>query len=191
MHPLVKEYLDGKIDEQNKVLQIKINEQNKVLQKKKEKLLIELGLFEKEYSPENKSSNEYPFFEYDEKAGISRYYKKVPVEVSDSVYEEILKYQNQDDTDDTDDTIESVSNKSGISIVFKILAWITFIGGFISGFVFGMVEVTKGTYYTHTSTEFSFTLALTYWAVSFVSGMVFLGFAEVIQLLTDIKNAKQ
>ena len=39
--------------------------------------------------------------------------------------------------------------------------------------------------------KFSLTTALICWSISFVSGMMFLGFAEVIQLLTDIKYKKR
>ena len=65
------------------------------------------------------------------------------------------------------------------------MAWIIFIGGLIAGIVLGNVDVSYS-YYTYK--EFSFAIALTYWAISFISGMVFLGFAEIIQLLSDIKE---
>lgn len=105
--------------------------------------------------------------------------------MSDSEYAEILKYQK--DTSGTNND-QTVSYTNSLSTAFKALAWIIFIGGFISGIVFGRVEVTKGYYYTYTETEFSFTLALIYWAASFIGGMFFLGFSEIIRLLTDIKH---
>ena len=163
MHPLVQDYLSKKV-----------NEKNELALKKKNELLLELNLFEKEYSDKNKYSSDYPFSEYDNQTGTSKYYKKIPIQVSDDEYSEILKYQKQE-----------TKPTNTISTVFEVLAWIVFIGGFIAGIALGNVEV-EGYYSSHS--EFSFAIALTYWAVSFVSGMFFLGFAEIIQLLTDIKN---
>lgn len=72
--------------------------------------------------------------------------------------------------------------KNTMSSVLTVIAWITFIGGFISGIVLARDS------YSHTDAVFSFTVALTYWAVSFISGIFILGFAEIIKLLNDIKN---
>jgi len=166
MHQLVQEYLNKKS-----------NEKSELALKKRNDLLLELGLFEKEYSDKNEYSTEFPESEWDNQANTSKYYRKVPVQVSDEEYSEILKYQKQE-----------AKPLNAISTVFTVLAWIVFFGGFIAGIVFGNVEVTKGYKSTYTETEFSFALALTYWAISFVSGMFFLGLAEIIQLLTDIKN---
>ena len=64
-----------------------------------------------------------------------------------------------------------------ISIIFKVLACMVFIGGFIAGLIAGFV--------------FARTLLVTliYWASGFISGIVFLGFSEIIQLLYEIKNS--
>lgn len=78
--------------------------------------------------------------------------------------------------------------KNSVASALTAIAWIVFITGFIVGIVLGNVEVTKGTYFTYTDTEFSFTVAITYWAISFVSGIFILGFAELIKLLNDINN---
>ncbi len=174
MHQLVQDYLNKK-------------EKESIERSRKEKndLLIKLGLYEKVYSEKNLYSSEYPEREWDAKSDSNRYFKKVPVEVSDSEYAEILKYQK--DTSGTNND-QTVSYTNSLSTAFKALAWIIFIGGFISGIVFGRVEVTKGYYYTYNETEFSFTLALIYWAASFIGGMFFLGFSEIIRLLTDIKH---
>ncbi len=203
MHQLVQDYLNKKENE-SKARQLK----------EKNDLLIKLGLYEKEYSANNRYSYMYTEREWDRELGTYRYFRKVPVEVSDSEYEEILKYQNQD-TDsadryfkkvpvevsdskykeipkyqkqDTDSADDSYTNT--ISTALKVIAWIVFIGGFICGIVLGNVEVVKGVYYTYTDTEFSFAHAFTYWAISFISGMSFLGFAEIIKLLTDIKHKR-
>ena len=173
MHQSVQNYLNKKENE-SKARQLK----------EKNDLLIKLGLYEKEYSADGRYSYMYKEREWDSQSDTHRYFRKVPVEVSDSEYEEILKYQKLD-TDSTD-----VSYTNTISTALKVIAWIIFIGGFISGIALGNVEVVKGVYYTYTETEFSFAHAFTYWAISFISGMSFLGFAEIIKLLTDIKHKR-
>ena len=81
----------------------------------------------------------------------------------------------------------SNSYTNPIVIIFKIIAIITFVLGFFGGLIFGNQPVIS---LYSSRTEFSFAVALTYWAVSFISGLMFLGFAEIIQLLQDIKNKK-
>lgn len=146
--------------------------------KQKQKLLIDLGLFDKEYSTSTSYSAEYPYAEWDNQAqpGKCKYYKQVPIDVSDEEYEEIKKYSN----------IETEDNQSNpVATALTVIAWIVFIGGFISGIVLGNVEFSG---YYHDYNEFSFAVAFIYWAISLVSGTMFLGFAEVIKLLQAIKR---
>lgn len=77
------------------------------------------------------------------------------------------------------------TGKNNIADTLQVIAWIIYIGGFIAGFVLGNVEVPY-TYIPATHTEFSFTLALTYWAAFFITGTILLGFAEIIQLLQKL-----
>ncbi len=179
MNQLVQDYLDRKSNES----------QEKSLKNKNE-LLIKLGLFEKEYSDKEEYSYKYPEKEWDNESNTYKYFRKVPVEVSDSEYSQILKYQKDSTDANNNNGTPAFLPINTISTVFKVLAWIIFIGGFIAGIALGRVEVTRGYYYTYTDTEFSFAQAFIYWAISFISGMAFLGFAEIIQLLTDIKNKK-
>ena len=165
MNKLVEDYLNKKA-----------NEIAAFEQKKKDDLLIDIGLYEKEYSANSTYSDEYPENEWDSETNTTRFYRKIPIEVSDEEYLEIMKYQNRMETE------EKTNNT--VSIVFKFIAGIIFVMGFIAGIVFGQTEV-SGYYSSHT--EFTFTIALTYWAISFFSGMIFIGFAEIIQLLYDIK----
>ena len=158
MHKLVEEYLTKKA-----------NEKANAELEKKNKLLIDLGLFEKEYS--DHYSPEFPYIESTD-SGTAKYFRRTPVEVSDSEYEEILKYQK--DINNVNNTVKAVE-KNKIATVFKVLAWIIFIVGFIVGIILGAIASL-------------FTVTLTCWVTCFVSGMVFLGFAEIIQLLTAIKN---
>ena len=54
---------------------------------------------------------------------------------------------------------------------------------FISGFIYGIYIGSE--YYVD---EFSFSLAFISWIITLISGMTFLGFAEIIKLLEAIKN---
>ena len=76
-------------------------------------------------------------------------------------------------------------SRNSIAKILSTIGWFIYIGGAIAGIVIGNVEVP----YTFTSgsyTEFSFALAFTYWAISFVSGTVFIGFSEIIHLLQKL-----
>jgi len=72
--------------------------------------------------------------------------------------------------------------KNSIAGTLKVIAWLTFIGGFILGFIVGNVTAEY-------SWEFNFASALITWVSSFVSGMLFLGFAEIIILLQKIVDS--
>ena len=102
--------------------------------------------------------------------------KENPIEFSDEEYQEIEKYASASDPENT------------VALVLKVLAWIIFIVGFFAGVSLANIEVTEGYYYTHTETQFSFSVALTYWSSAFVIGMLFIGFSEVIKLLHEIRN---
>lgn len=60
--------------------------------KEKRELLMDLGICEKEYSQSSAWSEEYPDYEYDQETKEGRYFKKIPINVTDEKYEEILKY---------------------------------------------------------------------------------------------------
>ena len=67
-----------------------------------------------------------------------------------------------------------------ISVVAKVIGFIPIIG-FIAGIVLG---VEAADLYE----DFAFSVAFVYWATALISGTLFLGFAEIIKLLNDIKN---
>jgi len=136
----------------------------------KEKTLIDLGLFEKVYSTSDEAIEEFPFIEWDSENSVNVYFKKVPIEVSDEEYEEIKKYAKDSKNTDKKDNI--------IASILKKIAWCVFIVGAIAGLALGNLGY-RG---------FSFGITLIYWFASFISGITLLGFAEIIQLLTDIKN---
>jgi hypothetical protein len=84
MHPKLEKYL-GKYE--------KIMSDNE--KAKRDKLLIEEGLYEKEYEPEGThDENAYPMCEYG-KDGKTRYYKKVAIEVTDEEFERVKVCKKQ------------------------------------------------------------------------------------------------
>ena len=138
---------------------------------KKAKLLIAtlaMSAVMATYSPDNVQSSEYPFEEYDATSGSMKHYKKVPMNVTNDEFEQIKKYSTIDETP-----------KNAISITLTVIAYIIFISGFIYGIYIG------SEYYVD---EFSFSLAFISWIITLISGMTFLGFAEIIKLLEAIKN---
>lgn len=156
-------------------LDAKEYEKRKEYEEEKRKTLLELGLFEKVYAPDNRQSEEFPFYEYDNNTSTSRYYKEVPIEITEDEYVEVKKYSKKEKTSENN-SIASALTFIGLGII---------ICGFIAGCVFGNVVVKE---YWSNDTEFSFKVAFTYWIVSFISGMMFFGFAEIIKLLEDIKR---
>lgn len=59
--------------------------------KKKEELLIKLGLYNKVYAPGNRSCDidEYPYWDFN--VTPNRRYKKVAIEITDEEYEKLKK----------------------------------------------------------------------------------------------------
>ena len=57
----------------------------------KEKTLKELGLVEIVYSPDNKYSYEYVHSKWDKENNCNRFYKLVPIAISDEEFEELIK----------------------------------------------------------------------------------------------------
>lgn len=68
---------------------------------------------------------------------------------------------------------------NSISNIITITAWIIIVGGIIGGLI---IAFNSGTY----NNEFSFPIAFTAGVSSIVTGIVFLGFAEIISLLKSI-----
>ena len=169
MNEKLKNFLDAKKDAENKHYE-----------DVKRKTLIDLGLYEKVYSPDNKCSVEFCLSEWDEENYVSKYYKKVPIEITDEEYREVEKYAKKEATED--------ASKNPVAVALTIIAWFIFIGGFIAGIVLGIIEVENGYYNTYAETGFSFIIAFAYWCISLVSGIMFLGFAEIIKLLNAIKR---
>ena len=81
MHQLLNDYFLNKE-----------KEQNKLLEKEKEKLLLSEGLFEKVYSNTNNYDPEYPESEWDNYTQSVKYFKKVPIEITDNEYEQLKNF---------------------------------------------------------------------------------------------------
>ena len=165
MNEILKAFFKEKEEEELQKRKELIKEQEEV----KSRILIELGLYEKVYAPDNVENNEYNCYEYDHLNQMSRYFKKVPIEVTDEEYEQIKKYAMQTEKNES-------KHKNTIATILSVMAWIAYIAGFILGIVLG------NDFYND-----SF-IMLIYWISGFVVGTIYLGFAEVIKLLSEIKN---
>lgn len=149
-------------------------ENNKNMEKAK--VLNDLGLYDKEYSENPAWSEEYPDYEYDQVTQQGKYFRKIPISVTDEEYAEILKYSNIDNTQIESDDVKTNSNT--IATIFSVIAVFIFILGLFLGIVLGDAIGYK----------FSIGVALICWGSGFVGGMLMLGFAEIIKLLNAIKN---
>lgn len=145
--------------------------------KEKNDMLLEMGLYDKVYSPDNAYNNEYDMYEWDNENNMQKYYKIVPIEITDEEYQEIKKYQ----------TKEQLNKKNTIASALVAIAWSVLICGFNAGISRGNIGMYNEVY-DRIETEFSFSVACGYWGASVISFTMFLGFAEIIKLLEDIKR---
>ena len=67
----------------------------------------------------------------------------------------------------------SVQNPNSVSKTLTVIAWFIFTVGILAGFGFTTVSVVA---------------AIIYWCATLIFTTMFFGFAEMIQLLQDIKN---
>lgn len=79
MHEVIKNYIAEKE-----------KEQRLKLEKEKKEFLQSEELFEKVYSEQNEYSYKFPFSEVDENGQV-KYYKEVPIEITDEEYLELKK----------------------------------------------------------------------------------------------------
>lgn len=143
----------------------------------KEQTLISLGLYEKVYSDNDSYTDEFPMSEYDQATNSSRFYRYGAVPVTDEEYAEILKYKELHEKEIADNS----DKKNPVASIFTGIGCAIFVIGFFLGIFLG-----QGVHSYHS--DFSFTVALIYWGISFISGMLMIGIAEIIKLLNDIKN---
>ena len=90
MNEKLKAFLDKKREEEA----IRLAKEAEAEKANRNAVLIELGLFEKEYAPSEQpyATEEYGCFEYDAENQKNLYYKKVPIEISDEEFNEIKGY---------------------------------------------------------------------------------------------------
>lgn len=146
---------------QNKAKEFIINNRIKE-QQERDRELIKLGFYEVEYPTENVYSNEYP----EMLDGI--YYKKVPCEVTDDEYNEILRLHST----------KRRSNK--IALLLECFAYLIYVGGFLIGTISASQAFGYG--------DFSIAVAFSSWMTFFIFGTLILGFAEIIKLLDKISK---
>ncbi len=97
------------------------------------------------------------------------------IEITDEEYEEIKKYANQEKTES--ETFARSGGHNFIATLLTVIAWIVYASGIICGIAYGVDWLGNPTF-----------MILVYWIVGFVVGTIYLGFAEVIKLLSEIKN---
>ena len=132
--------------------------------------LFNLGLYKKVYSLDGEKSKEYPFEEWG--YGEERYYKKLPIDVTEESYQKLTKFSD-------------IGYETGNNIIAKIItvvAWVVFIGGFVLGIIVGSNTGNPLAAYAKYEPEFNFLSAIFCWAGAFISGILLLGFAEIIKM---------
>ena len=99
--------------------------------------------------------------------------------------------------------LKPVKNK--VAVIFNVIGIVIFVSGFIIGAVLGIFFSFSGNIISssyaasgaNSGVNFNisdflsgagFAVALLYWIGSFIIGMLCLGYAQIIQLLTDIKH---
>ena len=179
MNEQLKAFFESKREEElKKQQQMDLKRQQMDLKRQqmdKENTLIKLGLFEKVYAPSAEESTGYPYYEFDEVNGVAKYYKKVPIKITDEKYKEIQNYFDQ--KDNTQDEKYARSNGNNfIATLLTVIAWIVYVSGLICGMFYG-VNGSGPTF-----------MLLVCWISAFVIGTMYYGFAEIIRLLTEIKN---
>lgn len=76
-----------------KTLETYFSKQNRIIQEDREKTLIKLGIVEKEYSPNGSKSWKYDKIDYVD--GEQKYYREVPMKVTDEEYALIVEKAEQ------------------------------------------------------------------------------------------------
>lgn len=151
-----------------------------ILEKKKEQksiidqMLISEGIYiKKTYDPYSNTKAEYD-------VKTKQYVQKEPIKLTDEEYEQIKviceeteRLRQNCQTKDTDQC------NSAIATVLKVVAVLIFIVGFIIGLV--LCEATRWK---------DPTILIVSWVMSLISGLLFLSFAKIINLLNDIKHTR-
>lgn len=122
---------------------------------------------EDEYLEEEDQKGEYPEGEYVEVEYVQGQYPCLKVDAD-----------NLGDTQEKTNSDACETEESGVSKILQVAAAIIFIAGFISGFAL------------QPDSDFNVVVLLICWASAFFSGIIFLGFAEIINLLQKLVDKK-
>lgn len=150
-------------------------------QQQKRDFLYSEGIYEIEYSKDGKESEEYQEYDYDQTTGEFKFYKYVFPEISDEEYEQLkaLKKKAEGRVEKGKKSSESTNGVAHIlEIISRIIALVGGTGIGIS-FVFLCAAEKVG---------LAFAVLLVGAFSVLVESMIFMGFAEIIKLLNDIKN---
>ncbi len=139
-----------------------LTEQASKTEEKRQKHLISLGLWEKEFGGDEWDG------EYDEETGKT--YKKKAIPVTDEEYELIVKAQP-----------EKRIASNPVAITCTVLAYVVFVIGFVMGIVMGNSANVYGN-------GFSFISAVAAWVYAFFIGFFFLVYAQIIKLLQRVAD---
>ena len=149
-------------------LEKKATENRNKFESERDARLIAAGLFEKRFSPTNKADDpEFPFTLWNKEENRLMYYKKVAISVTDEEYAEFLKLNPNSPA------VEEEESKNGVaSTLFGIAVTIYILMGFA-----GLICLID-----------NFLVGISVMFGGFVSGSVFLGFAEIIKQLHKLNN---
>ena len=165
----------------NDVVNNYISYQESVARKKNEavkrKFLISQGLCEKVYVDAS-TLTDTDEYECECDGDVDRYYKIVPIDVTDEEYERMLEAYEKATA-----KAKSIRKRNGVATTLGLIGLLIIIIGLFVG-------ISMGTKTAYGDSDFNFEVALSCWVEPFVSGMLFVGFSQVIQLLEDIKNKK-
>lgn len=143
----------------------------KYIEKRKRDFLVEEGLFDKIYEPEEAvhDVDEYPHSENNNGLNRTRYYKIVPYDVTDEEFDTLLRLHHFSRM-----TKNKYSQLNGYATFMIVASVIIYIAGFVGGIIAGN---------NFERYEFTWWLAIAIWVPTFVYGSLLLGVSEVIKLL--------
>lgn len=157
-----------------KYIDMKIAMHKEIENRRKYEFLLRENLVEKVYSPDNKYSNEYPEYEWDDNLKCQRYYKKMPIYLNDEEFDEVVKSYNLGAINYNISPASFYPKKNlKTSTSLKVLAWVNYVMGTLLALYF---------------IEYNTTNFFIYLTLGISCGTMFLGFAKIIDLLDDIKH---
>lgn len=139
-----------------KIIEEEKQKSRKIEQEKKNNILISHGLYEKVYAPSARKQNEngewyyeevdytgYDFCEIIDDEQV--YYKKVPIEISDEDYQELLNNICVEDEGEHEETIRKYEKAyKTFKIIPNVVLWEMIILGFIIGVLCASIDSDVG-----------------------------------------------